>query len=432
MLLVLAVFFFANAQVVQAALSDEEQVTANQQATVNPPKLSDEERVTFDQEITIKERTQAAEAAENAAMVETDVAVEKAQASDNSQAVAYRNGKTGTEGETQKQITKAAAGVIGCLGANILAELLASTISSILAQNVSNVIDALTLVPVAEKGETAANIRADTNSKTGTFLNFTIAGFGAAAMVFPSWDAIAYCITNEIITYVANSTIAWVKGGFEGNPAFIDNPGQFFQDLANVEASSFLQGLAYGAEGTSICQPFRAHIVLDIARSHLASQAGMGGKSGYSQGGFGGGGEGVGGYGGCTLDDEQGNFKDFLAGNFSKGGWDTWFKLTQVDANNPYATYFNLKSQLDGSIQKQQDLADKELNWGKGFLSFKKCEDEVCKITTPGTVIEGQLEKTLGLAKDRLILAEKFDQVVAVVVDQLIQTALNKVFEEME
>lgn len=365
---------------------------------------------------------------------ELDEAIAATEVSDTSQAKLYNVG-AGTEAEPDKKgaLAKGAAGIIGCTGANILAQMLASAITSFIAQNISNVTDLLTNVPVAEKGNVGANIRTDTQARTGTVISASIFGFGGAAIVFPSWDAIAYCITNEIITYIADSTIAWVRGGFEGNPAFIDNPEQFFKNMADLEASSFLQGLAYGSAGLNICEPFRAQLVLSIARSHLASQYGSGGANGYSRGGFESGNirGGGGGYGGCTLDDIEGNFKGFLKGDFSKGGWNSWFNVTQVDANNPYSTYFKLQAQLNGSINKKAAVVSKELDWGNGFLSFKKCEEGNCKITTPGTVIESQLEKTLGIAKDRLVLAEKFDQVIAVVVDQLINTALDKVFEEL-
>ena len=61
-----------------------------------------------------------------------------------------------------------------------------------------------------------------------------------------------------------------------------------------------------------------------------------------------------------------------------------------------------------------------------------KNKQSECPITSPGIVIQSQLEKTLGLAKDRLVLAEKFDQVIAAVVNQLINTALDKVLEVAE
>ena len=196
----------------------------------------------YEQEISTKQKLQAADEATVAADAKAGEAIEKTALSEKSQADAARNGRTGTEGQVQQQITGAATGIIGCAGANILASLLTSTITSFLSQNISNITDSLMYVPTAVKGETAANIRTDTNSKSGTVISAEFGGFGGSAIVFPSWDSIAYCIVNEMITYIANSTIAWVKGGFEGNPAFVDNPGQFFQDVANMEASSFLQG----------------------------------------------------------------------------------------------------------------------------------------------------------------------------------------------
>ena len=44
-------------------------------------------------------------------------------------------------------------------------------------------------------------------------------------------------------------------------------------------------------------------------------------------------------------------------------------------------------------------------------------------------MIEKQLEKRLNLADDRLVLAEKFDQVINALVDAVIKIALNEVFE---
>ncbi len=384
---------------------------------------------------------------------ELDKAITATKTSETSQAKAYDSGKE-SEADKKGQIVRSTTGVIGCAGANVLASIISSTVTSFISQNINAASNFFAGLWVAEKGEQGANIRAQTQAKTGTTAGVSVLGFGGAALVFPSWDSIAYCITNEIIHYIADSTIAWVRGGFEGNPSFIDHPDQFFKDLANLEASAFLQGLAYGAVGLNICEPFRAQLVLTIARSHLADQYAYGGTGGYSTGGYmgktsdgrpihmsgyrgaGGGAGGGYGYGGCTLDDIQGNFKGFLKGDFTKGGWNSWFKVTQVNANNPYTTFFNLEAQLNGAINKKANIVHTELNWGKGFLSFKKCDEATaenekvnCKITTPGTVIEGQLEKTLGLAKDRLVLAERFDQVVAVIVDQLINTALDKVFE---
>lgn len=377
------------------------------------------------------------DSAADAAALEASLKAAKAQ--ETKQAAAYNQGAQKSDNGVSEGTKAAAAEVLGCSAGQILGNVLASIVSQAITaafgKLVTTVTDKVLYVPVAESGQKLLNSNTETAARAGT----TVGAFGFGALVLPSWDSIAYCVVNAMITYVANSTIAWVQGGFEGNPSFVNNPEAFFKDLANLEAGAFLQELAYGVTGLNICEPFRVQIVLTIARSHVSTQQGYGGTNGYSRGGFGGGPGGNVGYGGCTLDDIQGNLEGFLNGDFQNGGWENWFQISQVDSNNPYVTYFNLQAQLDGSIQKKKNLASLELEWGKGFLSFRKCEEKTpkseqgnCPITTPGTIIQSQLEKTLNLSKDRLVLAEKFDQVIAAVVNQLIVVALDKVFESTE
>lgn len=375
-----------------------------------------------------------------------------------------------------------------CIGSQLLGNLLASTISSAIGSIVNLVTDtvlgvagAIISVPTNELGSVKYDtkrakeqIQLSNAAEKGMSVGFG----GINALIGVSWDSIAYCIVNSMIDYIARSTIQWAQSGFKGNPSFIQNPGQFFKQLADTEASTFLQSLAYGTIGRNICQPFRAQLVLNIARNYTGGAGGPtqvtggGPSNGYTTGGFNGatlpsarvgtgqtpgnlgttrpttiGANGAGGntlaaksanttYGGCSLDQINANLKGFLKGNFSQGGWNSWLQLTQVASNNPYSTYITLSGQLQGAVQQKKDLASIELNWGRGFLSFRKCDEKTavkdqskCPITTPGNLIQGQLEKTLGIPKDRLVLAQKFDQVIAVIVDQLISTALNKMLE---
>ncbi len=364
--------------------------------------------------------------------------IEKTEVDEKSQAAVFDSKKGITFSDEPSEVRDAFGNIIGCTVGQVLGQILASTVSMLLGKVsnfVTGLVEKLFAVSVVESGQLLADNKANTNANTGTVVSV----FGIGGIVLPSWNSIAYCIVNSIIEYIANSTIAWIQGGFEGNPAFVNNPEQFFKDLANREANAFLKEIAYGSIGLNICEPFRAQIVLTIARSHLGSQMGYGGQGGYSTGGFNGKGGALGtfgSYGGCTLDDAKGNLEDFLSGNFGNGGWDSWFKISQIDSNNPYTVYFNLTGQLSGAVNEKHTIAERELSWGNGFLSFRKCDENVepgkegeCPIKTPGTVIQGQLEKTLGISKDRLVLAEKFDQVIAVLVNKLINTALDKVLE---
>lgn len=351
-----------------------------------------------------------------------------------SQAQAYTSGSS-----TSVQAGTPAKSAASCFAGTLLSNLLTSTISTAInsvvgaAETVVGTAVGLLSVPVADW-----NVKLDT-TRTKDQLQFqnaarvgtTLGAGGINAMVNVSWDMVGYCIVNSMIDYIARSTIAWAKSGFQGNPSFVDNPEQFFKQLGDLEAGAFLQQIAYGVIGQNICQPFRAQIVLTIARDYLGT--GYYGSDGYANGGYGGG-AGNRTFGGCSLSNIKGDLKAFLGGDFRRGGWDSWLKISQVQANNPYSTYLNLSAQMYGRTQQKKDLANLELSWGKGFLSFRKCDSKTaekdkskCPITTPGNLIEDQLNKTLNISKDRLVLAEKFDQVIAVIVNELINTALNKV-----
>src|SRR5690606_16100507 len=54
------------------------------------------------------------------------------------------------------------------------------------------------------------------------------------------------------------------------------------------------------------------------------------------------------------------------------------------------------------------------------------------KRLSPGALIEAQLAKRLGAPEDRLVLAEKFDQVINELVNSFVKIALNEMFEAGE
>lgn len=351
-----------------------------------------------------------------------------------SQAQAYVSGSS-TAAQTGGPVKSAASCFAGTLLSNLLTSTITTAINSIVGATEAVIGTAIGLlsVPVADWNvkldtiRTKEQLQFQSAARVGT----TLGGAGINALVNVSWDAVGYCIVNSMIDYIARSTIAWAKSGFQGNPSFVDNPGQFFKQLGDLEAGAFLQQIAYGVVGQNICQPFRAQIVLTIARDYLGT--GYYGSDGYANGGYGGG-AGNRTFGGCSLSNIKGDLKAFLGGDFRRGGWDSWLRISQIDTNNPYSTYLNLSAQMYGRTQKKKDLANLELSWGKGFLSFRKCDSKTaekdkskCPITTPGNLIEDQLSKTLNISKERLVLAEKFDQVIAVIVNELINTALNKV-----
>ena len=311
----------------------------------------------------------------------------------------------------------------GCLGGQVLAKAVTDAIGS----TVSDLASSATNVPVAESGSVADNIKREASARVGTPI------LGGVSL--PSWDSVAYCIVNGMIAYIANSTIQWINTGFNGNPAFLENPDQFFKQLADEEAASFVQNLAYGTLGVNVCEVYRATMVKAILNQYAQQNQRSGN---YQNGGYGGGKGISNGFLGCSFDQNPNKLNSFLKGNFIQGGgWDTWYKLTQNTKNNPYDTYFNTQDRLNRQIDSVQASTNKELDRNNGFLTFKKCptgqegklNQTGCTSVTPGSVIQDQLNSTLNLGKNRLVLADKFDQVVEALVNQLIQTAIGHVLE---
>ncbi len=329
------------------------------------------------------------------------------------QASTYREGIESGKGVSAS--AGAAEGIgsaIGCSAGQILGNLIVSSITSLLQDKATETItEKLTedAVPANIVGKVRDNSNVATHAEFGSL---TIGGVLSGA----SWNAIAWCLVNAIIEYIANATIAWANSGFNGNPAFVDNPEQFFTDLADQEAASFIQEIVGQATNGAInvCEPFKIQIAVNLSRAY--------GAQGQRRA--------------CTLDGIVNNYNSFVNGSFKEGGWNGWFALTQNDANNAYGSYIMNNDLLYAKIAKQNNTANLELGWNKGFLSFQSCEDKkdksTCKTTTPGTLIQSSLEKTLGLPKDRLVLAEKFDQMVSAIVENLIRVALNEVLSSGE
>ncbi|MDD5318407.1 MAG: hypothetical protein PHF79_01100 [Candidatus Pacebacteria bacterium] len=232
-----------------------------------------------------------------------------------------------------------------------------------------------------------------------------------------SWDSIQYCFINAMITYITQSTIAWINSGFNGNPAFVSNPQQFFSDIADQQAGAFVQQVVGGTTGLNICQPFRVGVGIGLAKQYGSTFAQR------SQ---------------CTLTQASANVNQFLNGNWSQGGgYKSWISMTQNPQNNPYGLSLMSNNEMYARIGTQQNTAQLQLGLNKGWLNIQQCdksaaddpERKSCHTTTPGGMIADAAAKQTGLAADRLVLANSFDQVVTALVNQLIKISLNKILQ---
>ena len=215
-------------------------------------------------------------------------------------------------------------------------------------------------------------------------------------------DNLVTVLAKTLIKQITRSTIQWINSGFKGGPSFIQNPDQFFTGIADRVAGDFIESIGLGF----LCEPFR----LDLQLS-LALEYGGGGGGGSFTDEI-----------GCTFSDVAGNIEGFVQGDFTQGGWDGFFKVTQNRNNNPYGAYLSAKSALDIKISSAQGTERLVLDWGKGFKSLT---DGLGNILTPGATIEAQLSDVLGTDLAQLELADEINEIMGALAGQLLTQIMS-------
>lgn len=176
-------------------------------------------------------------------------------------------------------------------------------------------------------------------------------------------DSVANLIAKKMLQRITVQTVNWINSGFKGNPAFITNPSGFFLDMADQTASEIFIGA--NSPLNQLCSPFRAQVRLALVKNYLTEN-----NRQLS----------------CTFRGIGKNFEKFTK-DFNQGGWKAWYEITQEDQNNPYGAYMQGRDLINTSVSVQQGKYQKQLDWGKGFLSYERCRrDYVPTRTAPRCV----------------------------------------------
>jgi hypothetical protein len=162
-------------------------------------------------------------------------------------------------------------------------------------------------------------------------------------------DGIAWSVANSMIQKITAQTVNWINSGFKGNPAYVTDPGQFFLNLGDEGASRFLSGTNFN----QLCAPFRNQVRLSLVKNYLSESV----PQNFS----------------CTIGGVIKNYNDFTQ-DFTQGGWDGWFAVTQNSSNNPYGAYLDAKSELGSQNNNVIAKYSNQLDQGKGFLSYERCK----------------------------------------------------------
>ncbi len=235
-------------------------------------------------------------------------------------------------------------------------------------------------------------------------------------------ETVSQCLTRTLgrlaVQAITDSTVDWINSGFDGQPAYVQDFGQFFGKVADQSAGEFIQS----SDLAFLCSPFQLQVKIAIAQSYANRKSSSAGS--------------------CTLTGVTSNINSFLNGNFSDGGWPAFLELTTVPSNNPYAGFVQGQIMLGNKIVYDTNNAKDSISPG-GFLSqtqksnckirttkdpdgTSRKEEYGCtyKIVTPGSVIEDSLHTAMDGQLDSLQLGESIDQILGALSNQLITKLL--------
>lgn len=288
----------------------------------------------------------------------------------------------------------------------------------------------------------------------------TITAEGTSALVLKDFTldgTIGWAIAKMMLRAMTQSVLAWASNGFQGNPAFVQDPKRFFGSVADQT----LGQLIYDTEALKwLCSPFQFQLRRAIVFGRSFQQQNQ-----------------------CTLSQVISNFDGFVSGLNNElgdlGGWDAWVTMTTLPQNNPYGAYALLSAQAEAKISGAKEFALLDINLGEGFFSWKdpscvaknqqaertratyegtvgstnsvgltKAQQDTlaftndtgsdqpsatqgtiyfdeCKTLTPGSVIAKQINDTLAKPGQELVAADEITEVIGAVLTGLLRQVLG-------
>ena len=321
-----------------------------------------------------------------------------AQPSSNSQAGSL--GGNTQNGGTQSGINQALTSIGGCAVSGMVNSAIKDAMSSV-GSSLGGSSGSSQTVPIRNDIQ---DPKVTTASKAHEG-NLTIGGVNLGI----SWDGLGYCVANAAIKYIKSATMNMINTGFNGNPAFVQNPQQFFNDISNVEANQFVNSLNTSSISPALQGVVAKNLVSDYNSNFNGSQANT-----------------------WTPAQTQ-SYDSFVSGSPSGFSLTNLFNVSQNPSNNFYGSQMMAQNQMQSQIAGKVGLQAEQLSWNGGWLSAQNCQtvngQQVCNVVTPGSSISAASNNTQNLSNLRLASQSKFDQIIQSLVQEMVKTGLNKLMQ---
>lgn len=190
---------------------------------------------------------------------------------------------------------------------------------------------------------------------------------------------ISRIIIKQLMDKLTYDTIAWINGGFKGEPLFVKNPETFYTSIIDTEVANFANLTAFSGGQYPFGKDFALGMINQYkGQFELAAQSSL---ANYVS---------------------TGRPEDFYT-NFSTGGWDAWMGLVSNPANNPIGYTLMASDEVarrtqdannnwfvQGGSNPNVNEIRQEITSAGGFLAQKKCAVSLL----PGTDYDEDLSQT--------------------------------------
>src|SRR3989344_3174412 len=255
-------------------------------------------------------------------------------------------------------------------------------------------------------------------------------------------QSIGRLIIKMLLQKLTVSTVTLINSGFDGNPAFIQDPGKFFNDIAKTEILQF---------GLEINNPE----LFPFGKAWMQNTAAA--------------------FNNKFQDNAQYSFNELgriatpeysavtFQEDFSQGGWNAWTALTQVPANNPLGFKLmadnEIQRRLAGTNQSPAEQVHEALSQADGFLGDMRCVDssgsdtgitqqqrredataqreDPCKVAggnweyvTPGKLVSEAATQVMGYQNNAYLNVEDLNDAVAAILDALLSQFSSNIMEK--
>jgi len=244
-------------------------------------------------------------------------------------------------------------------------------------------------------------------------------------------NAIGKAVAKILVQDITESVVNWIQTGDFGDPLFIQNPSQYFEDIAKNEILGFGQEIS-----DPTLYPF-GKAFMQIKANSFKNKFANNAK--YSLN--------------TLMEDRYPGFtsENFYA-DFSQGGWGAWNAMVQNPANNPLGFALMASEELEKRIEEKTSLAKDSLQQSGGYLGVERCanpegvskeEDDnyrngvegarKCKsweTVTPGRLIGDELTNTFMKKDNALMDVETLNDAVAAILDAVLDKFVSSFQEE--